>query len=67
MLSDSVGAARMVAEYSWKRLPVFGAMVSGGVALVTTYFMLRKCLASVADDTQLVLNKALAAKWENTI
>ncbi|XP_037738885.1 interferon-inducible GTPase 5 isoform X2 [Chelonia mydas] len=67
LLSDSVGAAVMVAEYSWKRLPVFGAMVSGGVALVTTYFMLRKCLASVADDTQRVLSKALEAERENTI
>ncbi|XP_073178638.1 interferon-inducible GTPase 5-like isoform X1 [Lepidochelys kempii] len=67
LLLDSVGAAMMVAEYSWKRLPVFGAMVSGGVALVTTYFMLRKCLASVADDTQRVLSKALEAERENTV
>ncbi|XP_050786116.1 interferon-inducible GTPase 5-like isoform X1 [Gopherus flavomarginatus] len=67
LLADSVGAAVMVAEYSWKRLPVFGAMVSGGVALVTTYFMLRKCLASVADDTQRVLSKALEAEREKAI
>ncbi|XP_039368069.1 interferon-inducible GTPase 5-like isoform X1 [Mauremys reevesii] len=64
LLSDSVGAAVMVAEYSWKRLPIFGAMVSGGVVLVTTSFMLRKCLASVADDTQRVLSKALEAERE---
>ncbi|XP_043357898.1 interferon-inducible GTPase 5-like isoform X2 [Dermochelys coriacea] len=67
LLSDLVGTAVMGAEYSWKRLPVFGARVSGGVALVTTYFMLRKCLASVADDTQRVLSKALEAERENTI
>uniref|UniRef100_A0A8C3SEI6 IRG-type G domain-containing protein n=1 Tax=Chelydra serpentina TaxID=8475 RepID=A0A8C3SEI6_CHESE len=67
LLSDSVGAAVMVAEYLWKRLPVFGAMVSGGLAPVTTYFMLRKCLASVADDTQRVLSKALEAERENTM
>ncbi|XP_065434886.1 interferon-inducible GTPase 5-like [Chrysemys picta bellii] len=67
LLLDSVGAAMMVAEYSWKRLPIFGAMVSGGVALVTTYFMLRKHLASVADDIQQVLSKALEAERENTI
>ncbi|XP_065434887.1 interferon-inducible GTPase 5-like [Chrysemys picta bellii] len=67
LLLDSVGAAVMVREYSWKRLPVFGAMVSGGVALITTYFMLRKCLASVADDIQQVLSKALEAERENTI
>nr|XP_023969960.1 interferon-inducible GTPase 5-like [Chrysemys picta bellii] len=67
LLLDSVGAAMMVAEYSWKRLPVFGALVSGGVALVTTFFMLRKHLASIADDTRRVLSKALEAERENAI
>ncbi|KAG6926134.1 immunity related GTPase cinema [Chelydra serpentina] len=67
LLSDSVGAAMIIAEYSWKRLPIFGAMVSGGLAPVTTFFMLRKCLASVADDTQRVLSKALEAERENTM
>uniref|UniRef100_A0A674IX87 IRG-type G domain-containing protein n=1 Tax=Terrapene triunguis TaxID=2587831 RepID=A0A674IX87_9SAUR len=67
LLLDSVGAAMMVAEYSWKRLPVFGALVSGGVALVTTFFMLRKCLDSVADNTQRVLSKALEVERENAI
>ncbi|XP_050786891.1 interferon-inducible GTPase 5-like [Gopherus flavomarginatus] len=67
LLLDSVGTTVMVAEYSWKSFPLFGAMVSGGVSLVTTYFMLQKCLASVADDTQRVLSKALEAEGENTM
>ncbi|XP_065276623.1 interferon-inducible GTPase 5-like [Emys orbicularis] len=67
LLLDSVGTAVMVAEYSSERRPVSGAMVSGGVALVTTSFMLRKHLASVADDTWRVLSKALEAERENTI
>ncbi|XP_053867105.1 interferon-inducible GTPase 5-like [Malaclemys terrapin pileata] len=67
LLLDSVGTAVMVAEYSSERRPVFGAMVSGGVALVTTSFMLRKHLASVADDTWRVLSKALEAERENAI
>ncbi|CAM5176102.1 unnamed protein product [Eretmochelys imbricata] len=64
LLSDSVGATVMVAEYSWKRLPVFGAMVPGGVALLTPFFVLQQCLASVANDTQRVLSKALEAEEE---
>ncbi|XP_074837613.1 interferon-inducible GTPase 5-like isoform X2 [Carettochelys insculpta] len=42
LLLDLVGAGVMVTEYSRQRFPVFGAMVSAGAALVTTYFMLRK-------------------------
>ncbi|TFJ96305.1 branched-chain amino acid aminotransferase [Platysternon megacephalum] len=67
LLSDSVGAAVMVVEYLWERHPVSGAMVSGGVALVTTFLMLQKCLASVADDTRRVLCKALEAEGGNAI
>uniref|UniRef100_A0A8C8SEC9 IRG-type G domain-containing protein n=1 Tax=Pelusios castaneus TaxID=367368 RepID=A0A8C8SEC9_9SAUR len=67
LLFHSVGAAVMITEYSWKRLPVFGAMVSGGVALVTIYCLQQKCLASVADDTQRVLSKALEAEEKKAV
>ncbi|XP_075764396.1 interferon-inducible GTPase 5-like [Pelodiscus sinensis] len=67
LLVDTVGFTVMVQECSWKRLPIFGAMVSGGAALLATYFMLWKGLASVADDTRRVLSKALEAEGKKSI
>nr|XP_056702807.1 interferon-inducible GTPase 5-like [Euleptes europaea] len=59
-LPDLVGAVLMLVEYcSWNRYPYAGSLLSGGVSLFTTYYMLQRCVVAVANDTQNVLSKAL--------
>ncbi|XP_053123408.1 interferon-inducible GTPase 5-like [Hemicordylus capensis] len=67
-LPDVVGAAVMIQEYYyWRGFPIFGCVLSGGISLLTTYFMLRKCISDVAKDTQRVLTKALEAEEKKSI
>lgn len=63
-----VGASAMIVEYRYRQsLPIFSCILSGGISLPTTYFMLQKCLSDIAKDTQIVLAKALQAEGKKSI
>ncbi|XP_048357638.1 interferon-inducible GTPase 5-like [Sphaerodactylus townsendi] len=57
---DLVGAVLMLVEYCrWDRYPYAGSLVSGGVSVFTSYYMLQRCIVAVAKDAQNVLSKVL--------
>ncbi|XP_062996366.1 interferon-inducible GTPase 5-like [Elgaria multicarinata webbii] len=65
---DLVGAAVMIAEYHyWHRFPVLGCLLSGGMSLLSSYFMLWTCASDGANDTQRVLSKALATEEKKSV
>ncbi|XP_061453676.1 interferon-inducible GTPase 5-like [Rhineura floridana] len=67
-LPDLVGASVITVEYyRWEHFPIFGCLLSGGISLLRTYFMLQKCISGVADDTQRVLTKALEAEEKKSV
>ncbi|XP_077788624.1 interferon-inducible GTPase 5-like [Podarcis muralis] len=53
--------------HHWEHFPIFGFLLSGGISLLRTYFMLQKCISGAVDDTQRVLAKALEAEGEKSI
>ncbi|XP_053254077.1 interferon-inducible GTPase 5-like [Podarcis raffonei] len=66
VLPDLVGLSVTAYEYHrWEHFPIFGCLLSGGISLPCTYFMLQKCISGAADDTQRVLAKALEAEGES--
>ncbi|XP_077788691.1 interferon-inducible GTPase 5-like [Podarcis muralis] len=68
VLPDLVGLSVMAYEYHrWEHFPIFGLLLSGGISLLRTYFMLQKCISGAADDTQRVLSKALEAEGKKSI
>ncbi|CAI5781156.1 interferon-inducible GTPase 5-like [Podarcis lilfordi] len=68
VLPDLVGLSVMAYEYyRWEHFPIFGCLLSGGISLPRTYFMLQKCISGAADDTKRVLSKALEAEGEKSI
>ncbi|XP_066494346.1 interferon-inducible GTPase 5-like [Tiliqua scincoides] len=66
-LSDLVGATVMVVEHRWGRFPTLGCLLSGGLSLLSTYFMLQKCVSGIAEDAQKVLTKALEVETKKSV
>uniref|UniRef100_A0A670IGV1 IRG-type G domain-containing protein n=1 Tax=Podarcis muralis TaxID=64176 RepID=A0A670IGV1_PODMU len=68
VLPDLVGLSVMAYEYHhWEHFPIFGCLLSVGISLPRTYFMLQKCISGAADDTQRVLSKALESEGKKSI
>ncbi|XP_025033200.1 interferon-inducible GTPase 5-like, partial [Python bivittatus] len=61
-LPDFLGASMMSVEYFyWERFPIIGCLLSGGISLISSFFMLKKYLSDIKKDTQNILSKAAAA------
>ncbi|XP_060113908.1 interferon-inducible GTPase 5-like [Heteronotia binoei] len=62
-LPDLLGAVLIMMEICWwQRYPYAGSLLAGVPSFFTSYYMLHRCLAAVAKDTQNVLSRALEGK-----
>ncbi|XP_007427339.1 interferon-inducible GTPase 5-like [Python bivittatus] len=58
LLGKATGTSLVVANLFIHRIPIYGALASGGISFHTTYSMLNQCLEELAADSQRVLMKA---------
>lgn len=58
LLGKATGTGLVVANFLFHRIPIYGALASGGISFHTTYSMLSQCLEELAADSQKVLLKA---------
>ncbi|XP_042295923.1 interferon-inducible GTPase 5-like [Sceloporus undulatus] len=62
LLGKATGTGLVVANFLVHRIPIYGALASGGISFHTTYSMLSQCLEGLATDSQQVLLKACESK-----
>uniref|UniRef100_A0A8C8VPD7 IRG-type G domain-containing protein n=1 Tax=Pelusios castaneus TaxID=367368 RepID=A0A8C8VPD7_9SAUR len=58
LLGKATGGSLVVVNFFFHRIPIYGALASGGISFHTTYSMLSQCLEELAADSQKVLVKA---------
>uniref|UniRef100_A0A8D0BE45 IRG-type G domain-containing protein n=1 Tax=Salvator merianae TaxID=96440 RepID=A0A8D0BE45_SALMN len=58
LLGKATGTGLVVANFLIHRIPIYGALASGGISFHTTYSMLSQCLEELASDSKRVLMKA---------
>ncbi|XP_053867115.1 interferon-inducible GTPase 5-like [Malaclemys terrapin pileata] len=58
LLGKATGGGLVVVNFFFHRIPIYGALASGGISFHTTYSMLSQCLEELAADSQRVLVKA---------
>nr|XP_028598208.1 interferon-inducible GTPase 5-like [Podarcis muralis] len=62
LLGKATGTGLVVANFFIHRIPIYGALASGGISFHTTYYMLSQCLEELANDSQRVLMKAFESE-----